>query len=251
MSNHYPVLKNQYTGSALPRLVVVQAVVAVLALVVIIIVGAKIGPLLEEKVQLENDILSYKQEVSELKIEMARNRAQFGMMKIELEDTRKKLEEARERLGETFEMSQFEHPVDPVDLKAIFSRYPKQARALELMLEMKQQGVGWQLGGRSPEVGFDSPGFSAYILNQLGALEISGAQSESLLSRSSQLFTQLVPIDKPGIGDLAFYPEGYALFYFVDHQQKPFVIGMTPAGIVALKPDFAEAIGYRKSGLAN
>lgn len=251
MSNRYPVLKNRFTGSALPRLVLVQAVVAVLALVVLVITGAKIGPLLEEKVQLENDILSYKQEVSELKIEMARNRAQVAGMKIELEDTREKLEDARERLGETFEMSQFEHPVDPVDLKAIFSRYPKQARALELMLEMKQQGVSWQLGGQTPDVGFDSPSFSAHILKELGALEISGAQSESLLSRSRQLFTQLEPIDKPGIGDLAFYPEGYVLFYFLDHQQKPFVIGMTPAGIVALEPDFAKAIGYRKSGLAN
>jgi regulator of replication initiation timing len=244
MSNRYPVLNNRFTGSALPRLVLVQAVVAVLALVVLVVVGAKIGPLLEEKAQLENDILSYKQEVSELKIKMARNRAQFAGMKIELED-------ARERLAETFEMSRFEHPVDPVDLKAIFSRYPKQARALELMLEMQQQGVGWQLGGQSPEVGFDSPSFSAYILNELGVLESSGEQSVSLLSRSRQLFSQLEPIDKPGIGDLVFYPAGYALFYFLDHKQKPFVIGMTPAGIVALEPDFAKVIGYRKSGLAN
>ena len=82
-------------------------------------------------------------------------------------------------------------------------------------------------------------------------LESSGAQPESLLSRSRQLYTQLEPVDEPGIGDLAFYPAGYALFYFLDHEQNPFVIGMTPAGIVALEPDFAKVIGYRKSGLTD
>jgi uncharacterized membrane-anchored protein YhcB (DUF1043 family) len=251
MSNRYPVLNRQCSGNALPPLVLVQAILAVIALVVIIVVGIKIGPMLEEKAKLENDIKAYKQEVSELKTEIVSNRAQVTELKSELNDTREKLEDARERLAETFEMSRFEHPVDPVDLKMIFSRYPKQARALQLMLEMKEQGVGWHLGGQLPEVGFDSPSFAAYILQELGVLESSGAQPESLLSRSRQLYTQLEPVDEPGIGDLAFYPAGYALFYFLDHEQNPFVIGMTPAGIVALEPDFAKVIGYRKSGLTD
>jgi hypothetical protein len=37
----------------------------------------------------------------------------------------------------------------------------------------------------------------------------------------------------------------------MDHEQKPIVIGMTPAGIVALEHDFAKDIGYRGSGLVD
>jgi hypothetical protein len=40
-----------------------------------------------------------------------------------------------------------------------------------------------------------------------------------------------------------FYPAGYALFWFVDRNNRPFVIGMTPTGIVALEPNFAERTG--------
>ena len=250
MTNRHPALYRRDSGSALPLLVLVQALLAIVALVVILIVGIKIGPMLEEKAQLELDIQTYKREVGQLKTEIVQNRKQVATLKSELQETRDKLEAARKRLAETFEMSRFEHPVDPVDLKIIFSRYPKQARALKLMLDMKQGGVGWHLGGQSPDVGFDSPSFAAFVLRELGVLGTAGDEPDTVLSRSYQLFNQLEPVDKPDIGDLAFYPAGYALFYFKDHENRPFVIGMTPAGIVALEPDFAKTIGHRKSGLA-
>jgi len=249
MSSRNPKLHRRCLGSALPVLVLVQAIVAMIALAAIVFVGIKIGPLLEEKAQLESDIQIYKQEVSRLQIEIVRNREQVTTLKSELHKTREELDDTRERLAKTFEMSRFEHPIDPVDLKMIFSRFPKQARALELMLEMQQQDVGWHLGGQTPEVGFDSPSFAAFVLRELKALELTANQHESLLSRSRQLFSQLEPLDEPGVGDLVFYPAGYALFYYLDHDNKPFVIGMTPTGIVALEPDFAKPVGYRKTGL--
>lgn len=49
---------------------------------------------------------------------------------------------------------------------------------------------------------------------------------------------------RPHTGDLAFYPSGYALFYFEDPHGGPFVLGMTPFGITALKPDFATVLRY-------
>ena len=249
MSSHYPTLLRRYAGSALPVLVLVQALVAMVALVVIVFVGIKIGPMLEEKAQLENDILTYKQEVTQLQTDIASNREQVTALKRELQDTHEKLDDTRKRLAETFQMSRFEHPVDPVDLKMIFSRFPKQARALELMLEMQQRDVGWHLGGQTPEVGFDSPSFAAFVLQELESLVLGSNPQDTLLTRSRQLFSQLEPLDQPSVGNLVFYPAGYALFYFLDHDNKPFVIGMTPAGIVALEPDFAKPVGYRKSGL--
>lgn len=251
MSSRNRTLHKRCAGRALPLLVLVQVVLALIALGVIAVVGLKIGPMLEEKARLESDIQSYKQEVSRLATDITENREQVATLKTELRKTRKELEDARERLAETFEMSRFEHPVDPVDLKTIFSRFPKQARALELMLDMQRRGVGWHLGGQIPEVGFDSPSFAAFVLKKLKALDSATGPQDSLLSRSRKLFSQLEPVDQPGVGDLAFYPAGYVLFHFLDQGNKPFVIGMTPAGIVALEPDFAKPVGFRKSRLGD
>ena len=43
-----------------------------------------------------------------------------------------------------------------------------------------------------------------------------------------------------------FYRAGYAMFYFADPREGPFVLGMTPFGITALKSDFAKPVGYRQ-----
>ena len=52
--------------------------------------------------------------------------------------------------------------------------------------------------------------------------------------------------DRDRTGDLVFYPAGYAMFYFADPREGPFVLGMTPFGITALKSDFAKPVGYRQ-----
>jgi hypothetical protein len=51
-------------------------------------------------------------------------------------------------------------------------------------------------------------------------------------------------VSQPTVGDVAFYPGGYVLFYLLNKDNKPFVIGMTPSGIVALDPNFAEPVGF-------
>lgn len=222
-------------GKALPALVVTQLIVAVVALAILIFVATKIGPLLNEKAQLEADITGYRKEVASL---------QAG-----LKAARSELAETRQRLRDTVDMARYMHRIDPVDLKVIFSRFPRQARALQLILKLKNKGVGWHLGGQTPAVGFDSPTFAMYIMKQLGLPGGRIAQGDTLLATSRRLFKSLQPSDRPVVGDLAFYPAGYVLFYFKDKDNKPFVIGMTPAGIAALDPGFASPLGYRKSGL--
>lgn len=235
-------LANQ--GKALPALVFIQLLVAVVAVGVMVFVGAKIGPLLQEKARLETDIASYQKQVSSLQ-------SALQGAKTELQTTKTELEETRQRLRDTVDMARYMHRLDPVDLKVIFSRYPKQARALELILHLKEQGVGWHLGGQTPNVGFDSPSFATYVLKKLNLPGGAVTPGDTLLATSRRLFEALPPASGPKVGDLVFYPAGYVLFYFEDKNHQPFVVGMTPAGIAALDPKFAKPVGYRKSGLGN
>jgi Skp family chaperone for outer membrane proteins len=237
-------------GKVIPALVLVQLLIAVVALAAMVFVGTKIGPLLREKAQLEADIAGFKEDIAHYQQEVTTLQSDLKRAKAALEDTKTELEQMRERLHETVEMARFMHKIDLVDLKVIFSRHPRPAQALERILAMKDQGVGWHLGGVDPSQGFDSPSFAAYILKELGVTGVAVEHGDTLLATSRKLFDKLPPTDHPKVGDLVFYPAGYVLFYFEDQERKPFVIGMTPVGIAALDPDFASPVGYRKSGLA-
>jgi hypothetical protein len=76
----------------------------------------------------------------------------------------------------------------------------------------------------------------------MGFLELASDPAES----SQHLFSSLRYKQSPEPGDLVFYPGDIVLFYFVDRSGRPFVIGMTPRGIRALEPGFAEPLGYRE-----
>jgi len=172
---------------------------------------------------------------------------QIAPLRAQLRETENLLKDTEKRLREATEFSRYIHPIDFVDVKVLFSRYPRQARVLEQILLWRERKVRWHLGGQSPAEGFDSPGFAAFILRELNLPGGEIRPGESLLSTSRRLFERLAPVSQPNVGDLAFYPAGYVLFYFVD-RGDPFVIGMTPFGIVPLKPNFALVVGYRRAG---
>ena len=96
----------------------------------------------------------------------------------------------------------------------------------------------WRLGGYSPVSGFDSPSFAAYVLGQSGFLNDTVSPYD--------LRYELPEVPFPSDGDLVFYVGGYTMFYFRDERGEPFVIGMTPLGVLALKPDFAQELQYGK-----
>jgi hypothetical protein len=146
----------------------------------------------------------------------------------------KKLER---RLSSTTNLAQFVHPVDFVDLKFLASQRPAGARVLERILELRARNVVWRLGGRRPSEGFDSPSFAAFVLQSLKIIGTSEDQAQP------NLLSTLPRAGEPKVGDLVFYPGGYALFFFLDQHHRPFVIGMTPQGIVALEPTFAPIEG--------
>jgi hypothetical protein len=85
-----------------------------------------------------------------------------------------------------------------------------------------------------------------YMLRQKRVAGIELRPGESLAEASRSLYDKLPPTTQPRTGDLVFYSAGYAMFYFADPRDGPFVLGMTPFGITALKSDFAKPVGYRQ-----
>ena len=106
------------------------------------------------------------------------------------------------------------------------------------LFEMRYQNVRWELGGTSPESGFDSPSFAAFLLIKNQILDIEFKDRYRL--------REVIPeTDSPRPGDLIFYDTGYTMFYFRDRTGTPFCIGMTPLGIVAMQLQFGpRLLGY-------
>lgn len=179
-------------------------------------------------------------EAATLQQEITRAEAEKREYQAQVSELTSKVKGLQHLLERTTDLSRFRHNVDWVALKYTASENPAEARVLERVLRLRDQNVGWSLGGTQPEQGFDSPSFAAYVLQSLGLLPNSeAAAGRDLLQRSRLLRSILPRVDEPKIGDLVFYPGGFALFFFRDQNHQPFVIGMTPSGIVALEPNFA------------
>ncbi len=116
--------------------------------------------------------------------------------------------------------------------------HPKQFRLLSRIRRMRADRVGWKPDGRSPKEGFNSSSFAAYVLAEE---RIPGVGS----SDGERLREVLPKTETPEVGDVVFYDKGYTMFYFRDLDGRPFCVGMTPLGIVALELEFGpRLLGY-------
>src|SRR5437016_7058522 len=165
--------------------------------------------------------------------------------KNQVTDLQAQLVEAQKALSEAVNLSRAVRTIDYANAKELASHFPGSENLLLDILELRQRRIKWKLGGQSPQEGFDSPSFAMYILRQKRASGIE-VRPESLSEASRSLYDKLPPTTQPRTGDLVFYPAGYAMFYFADPREGPFVLGMTPFGITALKSDFAKPVGYRQ-----
>jgi hypothetical protein len=157
-------------------------------------------------------------------------KAELTQAKTDLAKTQDLYAVAQNQLHQATDMARASHAINPDDLKAIIVRNPPPAEnILEAILESRDVAK-WNLYGNSPEEGFNSPNFANYILKR------SGISAPSLEGGETT--------DTPRPGDLAFYPGGTVMFYFRDANDQPFVIGMTPLGVLSLNPDFAKADRY-------
>ena len=174
---------------------------------------------------LQGDTENYKNQVTELQAQLA---------------------EVQKTLSEAVNLSRAVRTIDSVNAKELASRFPGSESLLLDILDLRQRRIKWKPGGQSVQEGFDSASFAMYILKQKRASGIELRAGESLSDASHSLYDKLPPTTQPRTGDLVFYPAGYAMFYFADPREGPFVLGMTPFGITALKSDFAKPVGYRQ-----
>jgi outer membrane murein-binding lipoprotein Lpp len=157
------------------------------------------------------------------------------------------LADAQKALSEAVNLSRAVRTLDYANAKEFASRFPGSESLVMDLLDLRQRRIKWKHGGQTVQEGFDSPTFALYMLKQKRAasgIELRPGDSASDVSRS--LYDKLQPTTQPHNGDLVFYPAGYAMFYFTDPREGPFVLGMTPFGIAALKSDFAKPVGYRQ-----
>jgi len=105
------------------------------------------------------------------------------------------------------------------------------------MFALRYDEVHFSPKGNSVEEGFDSPRFVVFMMQKHGLLP-DGYDPGKLP------WEQLSQTRQPENGDLVFYQSGYTMFYFKTPVE--FVMGMTPVGILTLRPDFAPILGYLK-----
>ena len=156
----------------------------------------------------------------------------------EKEHEEKRVRELEDILRQTMDFDKHRYELDWGLSKTLASN-AYTAALVDDIFAMRYQDVRWELGGTSPEKGFDSPSFAAYLLivkNEI--LDIDFKERYRL--------RELLPgTDSPRPVDLIFYDIGYTMFYFRDRSGVPFCIGMTPLGIVALEINFGpRLLGY-------
>jgi len=164
--------------------------------------------------------------------------------KNQVTDLQAQLTETQKTLSEAVNLSRALRPVDYANAKELASRFPGSESLLQEMLDLRQRRIKWKTGGQSTQEGFDSPSFAMYMLRQKHAQGIELRPGESLAEASRTLYEKLPPTTQPKTGDLAFYPGGYAMFYFTEPREGAFVLGMTPFGVTALKSDFFKTLGF-------
>lgn len=201
---------------------------------------AEITTLETEKAALQEQASTYQEEAEKLRKEADKLQGQVDDLKKQVDQLNQSLESVTEQLKLATDFKRYAYTGDwTLAVKHIASNYLDQSTILLDLYDM--QNVPWKLGGESPEEGFDSPGFAAYVLDTHGLLNVPISSA-----RYQRQLRQVIPArsGSPKIGDLVFYALGYTMFYFEDERGTPFVVGMTPVGVLALRPDFAEVIGY-------
>ena len=109
-----------------------------------------------------------------------------------------------------------------------------------LEIYFQNREIEFNVNGKSPEEGFNSPSFMTYLLSNIGTIETIELNTTSLESKFDKVS------DDYQAGDIVIYKSGYCMMYFATNnpndEYDSFVFGMTPSGVLALKPDFAEEI---------
>jgi hypothetical protein len=179
----------------------------------------------------EDELLLEQENVSDLKTKAEEYQKQVIILQVQLEEVNRALEQAEDAFRELTSLDQYKYTEIVRASSYVTETYPQQNRILDKMIyELKN--ARWKFGGVSLEEGFDSPGFAAYVLENVGII------SEPVDMASNRLGALLPITNEPIVGDLIKYELNYYMFYFIDEKGQPFVVGMTPFGVLALRDDF-------------
>jgi hypothetical protein len=169
--------------------------------------------------------------------QLAQTQKDLEQTRGELEKTKQELEEATQALKDVNVFIANSYPVDIFALKGgLPGEYPPQEDVLLDITELQFMGTPWNRNGFSEEEGFNSPNFAVYMLQKHGIISDE-------YGPAARPWEFLRPVTEPSMGDLVYYEGGYTMFYY-ELEDGPFVIGMTPIGILSLDPDFAPPLGY-------
>jgi cell wall-associated NlpC family hydrolase len=183
-----------------------------------------------------NQLENKQKELESTTVQLEKAQAEIEELQKQLDEIEISLAQVKEQLQLATDFRRFMFTGD-IFLTLKQPMHPQTFNILSSILDM-QDRVGWKWGGTSPEEGFDSPSFAAYLLGENNLLPRPTSEARYSLPNV------LMPTNRPSIGDLVFYERGYTMFYLVDENGNPFVIGMTPLGIHALELDFAPILGY-------
>lgn len=175
--------------------------------------------------------------------------AQVNDLEYRLHKTEEQLRATEEALREANNLRKYVVSVDFSTLKYYDTHNPPFGRFLSGILSDSGE-IKWKLNGKSPEEGFDSPGYAAFALRRVRgvpSINLSDIGNINVRQQLLEKLPQKPPASSHQTGDLIFYEGGFTMFYFVQDEdstsqrsdRKEFVIGMTPLGIIALKKDFA------------
>jgi len=113
--------------------------------------------------------------------------------------------------------------------------YPAQSEILIGMVDTLGD-TKWKFAGSDPGEGLDSEGMAVYLLVNCGLTDDPAAVERG------QFTENLERADQPEVGDLVQYEDEYYMFYFLDQEGSPFVVGMTPYGLQLFRFEFKEVV---------
>jgi len=154
-------------------------------------------------------------------------RREVARLRARLRRDRARLQATQEQLRESAKFVGREHPLSAADYKLLATASPGTAALFRWIYPL--HSVKWGLAN-TRNGGFTSPGFAGYVLR--GIARASGSDPEQALLELRRT------TEPPFVGDVLLYEAGFAMFYLRDAQNRPYVLGMTPVGVLALEPDF-------------
>ncbi len=191
----------------------------------------------QEAERLKKEAANYQIEINKLQEQLKQVLQKSGQSIEQSQQQMNSLDEQfsalKQKASETVNLEKYFHEIDVIDMA-------KAGPNSDLLVAVahSRKTVHYRWGGISPEAGLDSTPFVAYILQKTRGIAVNpdGSKLMSMLERTGQ----------PSDGDIVFYSD-YTMFYFHDKEGKPYCVGMTPLGIVALDPAFGgEVRGYAK-----